>query len=66
VDTTGAGDGFMAGLLAELVPAFARGGRPTTLDRQTVTSTCAFANRVASRVVGRLGATAALPRRAEL
>src|SRR5215831_3084573 len=66
VDTTGAGDGFMAGLLAELVPAFARGGRPATLDRQTVMSACAFANRVASCVVGRLGATAALPRRDEL
>lgn len=66
VDTTGAGDGFVAGLLAELAPAFAAGARAETLDRRQVEAACAFANRVAARVTTRLGATAALPRRAEL
>ncbi len=66
VDTTGAGDGFVAGLLAELAPAFASGLRPAGLDRATVEAACAFANRVAARVVTRFGATAALPRRADL
>ena len=66
VDTTGAGDGFVAGLIAELAPAFAAGRRPATLDRPAVEAACAFANRVAARVVTRFGATAALPRRSDL
>jgi fructokinase len=66
IDTTGAGDGFVAGLLAELQGAFAAGARPATVDRPTVEAACAFANRVAARVVTRFGATAALPTRAEL
>jgi fructokinase len=61
VDTTGAGDGFVAGLLAELPP-----GKPGELPRAAVEAACAFANRVAARVVTRFGATAALPRRSEL
>jgi fructokinase len=66
VDTTGAGDGFVAGLLAELAPAFAGGARPGTLSREAVEGACAFANQVAARVVTRFGATAALPRRQDL
>lgn len=66
VDTTGAGDGFVAGLLAELAAPLATGARPGTLPREVVERSCAFANRVAARVVTRFGATAALPRRAEL
>ena len=61
VDTTGAGDGFVAGVLAEL-----RGRRPGDLGTAEVAAICAFANRVAARVVTRFGATAALPRRADL
>lgn len=66
VDTTGAGDGFVAGLLAALFPALSAGRRPRDLDRATVEAACAFANRVAARVVTRFGATAALPRRDEV
>jgi fructokinase len=66
IDTTGAGDGFVAGLLAALAPAFERGLGPAELDAQAVTAACAFANRVAARVVTRFGATAALPRREDL
>jgi fructokinase len=61
VDTTGAGDGFVAGLLADLLPRLRAGGRPATLDRAAVTAACGLANRVAARVVTRFGATAALP-----
>src|SRR5262249_23986001 len=66
VDTTGAGDGFVAGLLAALLPAFRRGVRPADLGRPAVEAACTLANRVAARVVTRFGATAALPRKADL
>jgi fructokinase len=66
VDTTGAGDGFVAGLLAELGPRFAAGERPAGLGREVVEAAIRFANRVAARVVTRFGATAALPRRDDL
>src|SRR5262249_52006068 len=72
VDTTGAGDGFVAGLLAELLPALRRrpGERtspvPEGLTRDAIVAACELANRVAAQVVTRFGATAALPRRSEL
>ena len=66
VDTTGAGDGFVAGLLTELLPRLRAGARPATLDRGSVEAGCGLANRVAARVVTRFGATAALPRAADL
>jgi fructokinase len=66
VDTTGAGDGFVAGLLDALAPSFAAGLRPAQLSRQTVEAACRHGNRVAGCVVTRLGATAALPRADEL
>jgi fructokinase len=67
VDTTGAGDGFVAGLWTALLPLLgAAGGRPEALDARAVEEACQMANRVAGRVVTRFGATAALPRRAEL
>jgi fructokinase len=61
VDTTGAGDGFVAGLLTALLPALRVGARPSVLDRDAVEAGCGLANRVAARVVTRFGATAALP-----
>jgi fructokinase len=58
VDTTGAGDGFVAGLLAAIV---ARGG-VEAIPRAELHRAVAFANRVAGRVCTRLGAVAGLPR----
>jgi fructokinase len=62
VDTTGAGDGYVAGLLA----ALARAGSPAAIPRAELERAVRFANRVAARVVGRVGAVAGLPRRDEI
>ncbi len=66
VDTTGAGDAFIAALLAELSPAIAAGRVPGQLAREELERALRFANRVAARVVTRFGATAALPTRAQM
>ena len=66
VDTTGAGDGFVAGLLCGLLPELKSGRRPGELAGPVVEAACGLANRVAARVVTRFGATAALPRRSEV
>jgi fructokinase len=63
VDTTGAGDGFVAGLLSVL----ARAERPPeALGFAEITAAVAFANRVAGRVCTRVGAVAGLPRAGEI
>lgn len=62
VDTTGAGDAFVAGLLSVL----ARTNDPTGLPRSDLERAVAFACRVAARVVTRVGAVAGLPRRGEI
>lgn len=62
VDTTGAGDGFVAGLLA----ALCRAGPIEGLSRGQVERAARFANRVAARVVTRVGAVAGLPRAGEI
>lgn len=62
VDTTGAGDGFVAGLLSVL----ARRGPPQALPLDEVVAAVAFANRVAGRVCTRVGAVAGLPRASEI
>jgi fructokinase len=62
VDTTGAGDGFVAGLLA----AVARAGPPAAIPTSELERAVRFANRVAARVVGRVGAVAGLPRADEI
>jgi fructokinase len=66
VDTTGAGDAFVAGLLAELGPDFAAGARPASLGRDRIVAACELANRVAARSVQGEGGTANLPRRNEV
>ncbi len=66
VDTTGAGDGFVAGLLAQLAPRLAAGATVADLDEAAVRAACALGNRVGARACTRLGATAGLPRRDEL
>jgi fructokinase len=61
VDTTGAGDGFVAGLLSRLLPALSPSSTIADLDREAITRACAFGNRVGARAVTKLGATAGLP-----
>jgi fructokinase len=55
VDTTGAGDGFVAGLWAHLLDE-------ASWSRDVIERACAFANHVGAQVVTQLGATTALPR----
>jgi fructokinase len=62
VDTTGAGDGFVAGLLA----ALARWPSPAEVPVAELERAVAFACRVAARVVGCVGAVAGLPRAGEI
>ena len=66
VDTTGAGDGFVAGLLAALSPAFNSGASVDDLNLESLRSACALGNRIGAQTVTRLGATAGIPRRNEL
>jgi fructokinase len=63
VDTTGAGDAFMAGLLAALAPRFAGGAKPDDLDAEELHHACARGNALGARAVTQMGATAGLPRR---
>ncbi len=65
VDTTGAGDGFVAGLLATLAPAFRAGRRPDELTLDEIRDACRAGNKVGAAVVTKLGATTGLPRRGE-
>ena len=59
VDTTGAGDAFVAGLLAALA-------RWPSMSAPELERAAAFACRVAARVVERVGAVAGLPRAGEI
>ena len=62
VDTTGAGDGFVAGLLA----ALSRSAPIAALSADELARAVRFANRVAGRVCTRVGAVAGLPRADEV
>jgi fructokinase len=61
VDTTGAGDGFVAGLLSRLAMLEAPLQAPSAQLREAATLACA----VGARVCTRLGAVAGLPRAGE-
>jgi len=61
VDTTGAGDGFVAGLLSRL-PATDAGSIPDRVLQEALVFACA----VGSRVCTHLGAVAGLPRKSEM
>jgi fructokinase len=65
VDTTGAGDGFVAGLLATLAPLFQSGRRPADLTLDEIRAACRNGNKIGAAVVTRLGATTGLPARGE-
>jgi fructokinase len=66
VDTTGAGDGFMAGLLFGLTRDASSRAQVEALTAAQLEPMARFACRVGSAVVTRLGAVAGLPRMAEL
>ena len=65
VDTTGAGDGFVAGMLATLAPLFADGKRPADLTLDEIRAACKNGNKIGAAVVTKLGATSGLPARGE-
>ena len=62
VDTTGAGDAFTAGLLAELAPLLREGATLASLSPDVLGRACARGNRAGARAVTKLGATAGVPR----
>jgi fructokinase len=62
IDTTGAGDGFVAGLLAALTPHFAAGATVADLDEPLLRDACVHANHLGACAVTALGATTAIPR----
>lgn len=66
VDTTGAGDGFVAGLLSTLAPRFRAGARPAELTLDEVRAACRLGNKIGAAVVTKLGATTGLPRRGDI
>lgn len=66
VDCTGAGDGFMAALLAGLARRMAAGEDPLALERSRLEKLLALAGEAGTRVCEKLGATPGLPRAGEL
>jgi fructokinase len=62
VDTTGAGDGFVAGLWSVLLPLVAGERQLGSLERGELERACAAGNRLGARVVTELGATSAYAR----
>jgi fructokinase len=62
VDTTGAGDGFVAAMLARIAGA----GPVASIPAPDLGSALRFANAVAARVCTRVGAVAGLPRAGEI
>ena len=61
VETTGAGDGFMAAMIMRLLPERERLGSLAKVDPQTVHSALRFANAVGALTCTRKGAIPALP-----
>jgi fructokinase len=66
VDTTGAGDGFVAGMIASLMPYLRTGETVADLDEATIRAACALGNKVGARAATALGATTGLPRKEDL
>lgn len=65
VDATGAGDGFMAGLLTRLSGELRAGLRPAAIPATRLEEHLRFACRIGSAVCTRLGAATGLPRAGE-
>ena len=66
VDTTGAGDGFCAGLLSLIAPALSDDLSLSSIPAEVFSLALQRGNRVGGAVVAALGATPGLPRLAEL
>jgi fructokinase len=66
VDTTGAGDGFCAGLLSLIAPALGDDLRLSSISSEVFSLALQRGNRVGGAVVAALGATPGLPKLAEL
>lgn len=66
VETTGAGDGFMAAMIARLLPERERVGSLACVDQEIVHEALIFANAVGALTCTRPGAIPALPTRAEV
>jgi fructokinase len=62
VETTGAGDGFMAAMITRLLPDRERTGSLATVDREAVQEALRFANAVGALTCTKMGAIPALPR----
>lgn len=63
VDSTGAGDAFVVGLWASLLPRLRDGAHLEDLGDHEIRTACRRGNEVAARVVEVVGATEGLPRR---
>lgn len=66
VETTGAGDGFMAAMIARLLPERERLGSLRKIDQDVVTAALHYANAVGALTCTRPGAIPALPTSAEV
>jgi fructokinase len=66
VETTGAGDGFMAAMITRLLPEREKTGSLAKVDRGTVLEALRFANAVGALTCTKMGAIPALPRLAEV
>lgn len=66
VDTTGAGDGFVAGMLASLLDLTTNAGEIENMDEADLLGIFQFANAVAALTTTKRGAVTALPTRAEV
>lgn len=66
VDTTGAGDGFVAGMLSCLLASTSKPEEISRLSKEDLARTFRFANAVAGATTTKRGAITALPTRAEV
>jgi fructokinase len=66
VETTGAGDGFMAAMISRLLPERERAGSLAAINRDTVQDAMIFANAVGALTCTKPGAIPALPTLAEV
>jgi fructokinase len=65
VETTGAGDGFLAAVISELLPERERLGSLARIEEQTIEKTLKLANAVGACACKKPGAIPALPTRTE-